>query len=90
MQVSTAMGCSVSFASAPVTGKQPQEVAIQGSVSLALHLGQAVQEAHTQKADPAAAAAFAGQGKVMSVGERWSYSIMQYLRLYMMHCESLL
>jgi DUF917 family protein len=66
---------------APVTGKPLQEVAIQGSVSLALHLGQAVQEAQTQKADPVAAAALAGQGKLMSVGERWSCSIMQYLWL---------
>lgn len=51
MQVYTAMGCSAGFALAPVTGKQPQEV---------VHLGQA----HTQKADPVAAAALAGQGKV--------------------------
>lgn len=59
------MGCSASFAPVFVPGKQPQEVATQRFVSFALCLGQAVQEAHTQKADPVAAAALAGQGKVM-------------------------
>ncbi len=79
MLVCTAKGCSAGFASTPVTGKQLQKVAIQGSVSLALHLGQAVQEAHTQKANPVGAEALAGQGKVMFVGEQWSCSIVQDL-----------
>ena len=62
------MGCSAGFASAPITGKQLQEVAIQGSVSLALRIGQAVQRAQREKTDPVAAAAMAGNGKVMFEG----------------------
>ena len=62
------MGCSAGFASAPVAGKQLQEVAIQGSVSLALRIGQAVLQAQRDKADPVAAAAMAGHGKVMFTG----------------------
>ena len=68
MQVCTAMGCSAGFASAPVSGKQLQQVAIQGSLSLALAIGQAVQRAHTTKADPVATAATAGDGILVFTG----------------------
>ena len=64
MQVCTMMGCIEGFAPVPVTGKQLQEAAFSGSVSLAFHLGQAAQEAPTWKADPVGAAALAGRGKV--------------------------
>ena len=63
------MGCSAGFASAPVTGRQLQEVAIQGSLSLALGLGQAVLGARAAKQDPVAAAAAAGRGKVLFQGK---------------------
>lgn len=62
------MGGSAGFASAPVSGKQLQEVAIQGSLGLALSIGQAVQQAHCSKADPVAAAAIAGNGRVVFKG----------------------
>ena len=68
LQVCEAMGCSAGFASAPVTGKQLQGVAIQGSLSLALGIGQAVQQAHSTKTDPVAAAATAGKGRVVFKG----------------------
>ena len=68
MQVCEAMGCSAGFASAPVTGKQLRNVAIQSSVTLALHIGQAVELARRQNKDPVAAAAGAGRGKVAFVG----------------------
>ena len=64
-----AMGCSAGFASAPVTGKQLREVAIQSSVTLALKIGQAVELARRQKSEPVAAAAVAGQGKVVFIGK---------------------
>lgn len=62
------MGCSAGFASAPVTGKQLREVAIQGSLTLALKLGQAVLNDQECKQDPGAAAAAAGKGQVMFEG----------------------
>ena len=62
------MGCSAGFASAPVTGKQLQKLAIRGSLSLALRLGQAVQQAQRDKADLIAAAAAAANGTVMFAG----------------------
>ena len=62
------MGCSAGFASAPVSGKQLQEVAIKGSLSLALSVGQAVQQACRTKADPVAAAATAGNGRAVFKG----------------------
>ena len=68
MQVCTAMGCSAGFASAPVSGKQLRAVAIQGSLSLALALGQAVQQAQRIKADPVAAAVTAANGKLVFKG----------------------
>ena len=63
------MGCSAGFASAPITGTQLREVAIQGSLSLALNLGQAVLKAQEHKQDPVAAAAAAGRGQVMFEGK---------------------
>lgn len=62
------MGCSAGFASAPVSGKQLRAVAIQGSLSLALALGRAVQQAQHSKADPVAAAATAGNGNLIFKG----------------------
>ncbi|KAL3159203.1 hypothetical protein ABBQ32_011184 [Trebouxia sp. C0010 RCD-2024] len=67
--VCTAMGCSAGFASAPVSGKQLRAVAIQGSLSLALTLGLAVQQAQRRKADPVAAAATAGNGNLIFKGK---------------------
>ncbi|KAL3151690.1 hypothetical protein ABBQ38_012674 [Trebouxia sp. C0009 RCD-2024] len=67
--VCTAMGCSAGFASAPVSGKQLRAVAIQGSLSLALALGRAVQQAQHSKADPVAAAATAGNGNLIFKGK---------------------
>ena len=64
------MGCSAGFASAPVTGKQLRAVAIQGSLSLALALGRAVQQAQHTKADPVAAAATAGNGRIVFKGAK--------------------
>ena len=64
------MGCSAGFASAPVSGKQLRAVAIQGSLSLALALGRAVQQAQHTKADPVAAAATAGNGKSVVRGAK--------------------
>lgn len=58
------MGCSAGFASAPISGRDLQRVAIQGSVSLALRLGQLL-DARSCKQDPVGAVALAGQGKVM-------------------------
>ena len=63
------MGCSAGFTSAPITGRQLQEVAIQGSLSLALGLGQAVLGARAAKQDPVAAAATAGRGTVLFQGK---------------------
>ena len=68
-QVCTAMGCSAGFASAPISGRNLQRAAIQGSVSLALRLGQAVLDARSCKQDPVAAVALAGRGKVMFQGD---------------------
>lgn len=64
------MACSAGFASAPVSGKQLRAVAIQGSLSLALALGQAVQQAQRIKADPVAAAVTAANGKLVFKGAK--------------------
>lgn len=62
------MGCAAGLSTAPLTGQELRRVAIPHSLSLALRLGRAVLAARIGKADPVAAAAHTGGGRLLFQG----------------------